>query len=532
MKTYDPATLESLLSEFMLQNLEENTALQRLVYTCEKFRIEPDHVIYDYTIPDYIMKEKLNENSELIEVASGVIESLEPILSMTSDHYLLAVNDCFGVVLDFISKGTHNIATGNQCSELRDSSYAVACALRQGLIAEVTGYEHTLPDMPEASSWHSVSAAICDQEKTVIGVLTLMNFKGPLPPAPQIIAVGTSIIESKLLKRLESKPLAPKANSVNRKRNKDAFSELMGKSEIMQNQKKYARRAAKSTCTILIEGESGTGKELMARAIHNESRPQGPFIVVNCGAIPMELLQSEFFGYEGGAFTGSRKEGMPGRFELANKGTLFLDEIGEMPLSMQVSLLRFLEDKIVVRIGGQRSIKTDVRIVAATNRDLQKEVILGNFREDLYYRLNVFQIKMPPLRQHREDIPQIAEHTLLSLCLNYGRDAMALSESAIKALQNYDWPGNVRELKNVLEKAIIYSDLDVITEASLPGQIKDKNSPSGLNPPLSLKELELNAILETLNRNDWNVSKSARELSITRATLHKKIKGHSLYSMK
>lgn len=308
----------------------------------------------------------------------------------------------------------------------------------------------------------------------------------------------------------------------------EPFDELIGISEIIQNQKKYGRRAANSLCTVLIEGESGTGKEIMARAIHKVSRPNGPFIVINCGAIPMELLQSELFGYESGAFTGAKREGMPGKFELAHNGTLFLDEIGEMPLSMQVSLLRFLQDKTITRIGGQKEKTVDVRIVAATNRNLQKEVSLGNFREDLYYRLNVFLMKMPALREHLEDIPLIARHTLSILSINYNRLSIKISDDALKALQEYNWPGNVRELKNILEKAVIYSEGDTITTDSLPEQIKVKKSVFFSENPINLKDMEILVIKEALERNRWNITRSAKELGITRVTLYNKMGEYKL----
>lgn len=307
-------------------------------------------------------------------------------------------------------------------------------------------------------------------------------------------------------------------------RKTSAFDHLIGNDAVFLKIIKEAQRAAQSTSNVLIEGKSGTGKEVMARAIHQESRRSGTFLAINCGSIPKELLHSELFGYEEGAFTGARKGGSPGKFELANGGTLFLDEIGEMPLDMQVSLLRFLEDKTVTRMGGQKAKAVDVRIVAATNRNLAEEVRKGNFREDLFYRINVVYLKMPSLCERKEDIPLLVEYLLHRLEKKNNSKKVELSQEVMNRLCIHDWPGNVRELQNVLESSMIQVRNDTITMSCLPEYLRDNHEQPRSNPGSgNLKELEKALILDTLCKYNDNISKTAQELGITRTTLYNKI---------
>jgi PAS domain S-box-containing protein len=313
------------------------------------------------------------------------------------------------------------------------------------------------------------------------------------------------------------------------------FNQIVGESEEFLKVRDAALRVAKSSFNVLIEGESGTGKELIAQAIHMESGATGPFIAINCGSIPKDLIQSELFGYEEGSFSGAVKGGKPGKFELADGGTMFLDEIGEMPKDMQVSLLRFLQDKILVRIGGSKFKRVDVRIIAATNRSLAEEVALGNFREDLYYRINVIQLTLPPLRGRKSDIPLLAEHMLEIIWKQFETGRKYLSDEVIRMLCAYNWPGNVRELKNIIERAFVFSEGEVITPDCIPGYIRDitqddtekiTSSPEYSEvskPGGNLKEHEMLLISESLKKTNFNISKSAQELGIARNTLYKKI---------
>ncbi len=302
------------------------------------------------------------------------------------------------------------------------------------------------------------------------------------------------------------------------------FAKLIGQSPVFEDVKKVALRAAHSVFNILILGESGTGKEMIAQAIHNESRPGAPFIAVNCGAIPKELLLSELFGYEEGAFTGAKKGGNTGKIQLADKGTLFLDEIGEMPLEMQVVLLRFLQDKVVTPVGGSNSRKVDVRIIAATNRNLYNEMKNSNFREDLYYRLNVIQINMPPLAERRDDIPLLVDSMLKNMAQQFKLGSIEIDPEAIGKLCAYHWPGNVRELLNVLESALVYADNNHITVECLPPYLRENQAVNkSMEGKGNLKKLEKNTIIAVMQKHGGNISKAAQELGITRATLYSKI---------
>ena len=294
-----------------------------------------------------------------------------------------------------------------------------------------------------------------------------------------------------------------------------------------------AIKISKTNCSVLIEGESGTGKELYAQSIHNESlRKNGPFIAINCSAIPKELFESELFGYESGSFTGAVKGGRPGKFELANGGTIFLDEIGEIPLEVQPKLLRVLDNNKVVRIGGTYERTLDVRIISATNRDLIDEVSKGSFRQDLYFRLNVINLKIPPLRKRKSDIIQLAKYFLDSL-----NEESNIIKSFAEEFEEYllaqKWNGNVRELKNIVQRAYYMSDRDLInavphasvSEASFgeEGKVYVNNGQS-----LSFKDIERESIIQALSVNKGNVLKAAEDLNISKATIYRKIKAYSI----
>jgi transcriptional regulator with PAS, ATPase and Fis domain len=299
-----------------------------------------------------------------------------------------------------------------------------------------------------------------------------------------------------------------------------SFKELVGTSEAWTRIKHLGKKAAKVTSNVLIVGESGTGKEMITQAIHNASNRKGPFIPINCGAIPKELLQSELFGYEDGSFTGAKKGGSIGKFELANGGTIFLDEIGEMPIEMQVSLLRFLEDKMVVRVGSAKSKTVDVRVIAATNRDLEDAINIGKFREDLYYRLNVINIKLPPLRQRKEDIPLLVNTMVMELCQELNLETPPICEETLNILFQYHWPGNVRELRNVIEHAVVFAEGDPITPDCLPQRLLQMKV---LKNTGDLRNHELHLINKALSDYNGNISQAARALGITRSTLYRKI---------
>ncbi|GHV75892.1 type 4 fimbriae expression regulatory protein PilR [Spirochaetia bacterium] len=313
------------------------------------------------------------------------------------------------------------------------------------------------------------------------------------------------------------------------KRNAGGVNLLIGDTVVMRELSAQIDKIAGSDVTVLITGESGTGKEVVAREIHRRGKyAEEPFAAVNIGGIHEGLMESELFGHEKGAFTGAagRKQGL---FELAGRGCLFLDEIGEMPVSLQVKLLRVLQERRIRRLGGNDDIPVNARIISATNRDIENLVREGRFREDLYYRLNVFRLAIPPLRERREDIPLLATYLLKKLSFRMGRLLPALTPGAAEKLREYPFPGNVRELENVLERALIYREEGAITpgDIDLPGAAGTART-AGVNAPPSLETIEREAIRKALTRTNGNRTQAAAELGISRKTIINKIKAYGL----
>lgn len=318
------------------------------------------------------------------------------------------------------------------------------------------------------------------------------------------------------------------------------FSDLIGDSAIMKKTVKLARVTARSSSNVLITGESGTGKELFAQAIHNgSSRPNGPFVAINCSAIPRELIETELFGYVEGAFTGSRKGGMKGKFQLADHGSLFLDEIGDMPLELQPKLLRVLQERQVSPVGGSKPIPVDIRIISATNQDLEQLVEEGKFRKDLYYRLNVIHLELPSLRERGDDILLLSDFFLQIYNARLNKSVQGFTEAARERLLEYHWPGNVRELENVIECVVNLVDGGWVDEGDLPqsltrgshakkGTKKSKKSLMEDDEVLPLEEVEKICIIKALNVFNGNVTEAANALQIGRTTLYRKIDRYKL----
>ncbi|WP_462280990.1 sigma-54-dependent Fis family transcriptional regulator [Salinivirga cyanobacteriivorans] len=313
-----------------------------------------------------------------------------------------------------------------------------------------------------------------------------------------------------------------------------SFDNIVAESPSMRQLVENAQQVATKPSTILLSGESGTGKEVLAQSIHNASlRKDGPFIALNCGAIASTLIESELFGYEEGAFTGAKKGGAPGKFELANHGTLFLDEVGDMPLDMQVKLLRCIQEGYVTRVGGKKEMRVDVRIIAASNKNLQLEIEKENFRLDLYYRLNVINLHLPALRDRKADIMHMARFFAAQKAEKMGKPMPFIDSRVSRFLENYSWPGNVRELENMMERF-------VVLDGNMDSLLNQNNTASEQMPiaavqntnqsftPQTLAELEKNAIISCLKTYDFNISKAAKVLNISRNTLYLKIKKYNI----
>lgn len=317
-------------------------------------------------------------------------------------------------------------------------------------------------------------------------------------------------------------------------REKFGFANIIGNSPAMQNVFRLMQRIIKTDSTVLIMGESGTGKEIVAKSIHfNSPRQDKPFVAVHCGAIPETLLESELFGHARGAFTGAVREKI-GKFESANHGTIFLDEIGTMPLHLQIKLLRVLQEQEIERVGSNATVKLDVRVIAATNLSLEQEVKQGRFREDLFYRLNVIPLIVPPLRERKEDIVPLTRHFLAKYCREMNRGEMHISRQAMESLEMYPWPGNVRELENAVERLVALTESETITIADLPDSIGKQHGnvlsfnyelgDSGLDFAATINEIESQIIVRALARTDHVKSRTAALLQMNRTTLVEKMK--------
>lgn len=313
-----------------------------------------------------------------------------------------------------------------------------------------------------------------------------------------------------------------------------SFDAVLGESPAFRELKKKGKKAARTSFSVLLTGETGTGKEVFATAIHYSSdRREKPMVSINCAAIPAELLESELFGYEEGAFTGAKKGGKKGKFELANKGTLFLDEIGDMPLAMQAKLLRVLQEREVEKIGGYKPIPVDVRIIAATRKNLYEMMQNGEFREDLYYRLNVINIEMILLKDRQEDILELADYFLKRLNNEY-KTAITLSKEVKECFKNYSWPGNVRELDNVIKSAFASCENFIIQLSDLPSKMVSRHrfgtleESDGKKLSQMMDDYEKNIIIEALTRSEWNCQSAADELGIHRSAIYKKISKHNI----
>jgi len=445
---------------------------------------------------------------------------------MTSHERILVVDD-EEQMRDLLAKVLER--KGYQVSVCGDGAEALAFLERDPVDLVVTDVR-----MPGLSGMEALRAI---KELNPEIVVIIMTAFGSIDQAVQAVKEGAYDyvnkpfkIDEMLLtieKALDERRLRHEVTTLRQElRTRYHFENLIGKSRPMQEIFGLIEQVAGSRSTVMIYGRSGTGKELVAKAVHyNSPRSTKAFIPVNCAAIPAELLESELFGHEKGAFTGAIATKV-GKFELATGGTLFLDEIGHMRLDLQAKILRALQEREVERVGGTRTIKIDVRVIAATNRDLKKAIEEGSFREDLYYRLNVVPITLPPLRQRREDIPLLVEHFIAKYNREFARRVKGFSAGATAALYQYDWPGNVRELENVIERAVALAQSETISLRELPleisilgGDVIEDIQKAGLTLREARSHFERQYILSILERVQWNQTEAARVLGLHRNTL-------------
>ncbi|SKC88924.1 sigma-54-dependent Fis family transcriptional regulator [Maledivibacter halophilus] len=345
--------------------------------------------------------------------------------------------------------------------------------------------------------------------------------------------LSTNKLEGVVITFNEAKVIHSLVNKIVGAKARFKFNDILGESPQIKDVIELAKRCTMNDTTVLLKGESGTGKELFAQSIHNASlRKNKPFIFLNCGAIPRELVASELFGYVEGAFTGAKRGGHTGKFELADEGSIFLDEIGDMPLDAQTNLLRVLETREVVRVGGHEIIPVDVRVIAATHKDLEKEVELGNFRKDLYYRLNVMPINIPPLRERKEDIKLFIDYFIKKYSAKMNKKIEGIHDSFYRGMMSYNWPGNVRELQNVMQQIInIVDNGEILSYNNLPDYMKSNDMTESLgikNKLLSLEEVEKITIERTVTEVDRNIALASRVLGISRSSLYRKIYKYGL----
>ncbi len=447
------------------------------------------------------------EKREVSDIEKKVYEMISDGVMMVDRHGIIRYMNKAG----FEILGVSQDAIGKPLTEITRFKPELYDVLTTGI-----GWvdKEFILDMKNKKSLHLVKSAIplFDENNNIIGVLDTFR---------EINNVRNTI------------------NKMTGARSKFTFEDIKYRSSLMQKQVELAKKIAASDSVVLIQGESGTGKELFAHAIHGySSRKDGPFITLDCATIPHDLVESELFGYVEGAFTGARRGGRPGKFEMAHNGTIFLDEVSEMTPLVQKKFLRVLQSFSVIRIGDSRPIPVDIRVIAATNKNLEKEVKEKSFREDLYYRLNVINIQIPPLRDRTEDIMPLAEHFIGDISRKLGKKNIVLSEQAKRLMLNYTWPGNVRELKNTIERALNIMENHVITPDLLPPKIqnyhaqKEDQDNRSVHPVKtaikSLNDIEKNEIVMALNRFNGNKTLAAASLGIARSTLYEKIKKYNI----
>ena len=452
----------------------------------------------------------------LINAFHLTMEALYHAINNTSDEYAIILLNPEGRIILERSGGHFTAELGNYYYEARDKAL--------DLILTSQNYNDVF-DVPSNQKtahpkWFSIAHCIMNSNETLAAIICVVG--KTTPGINQRLILHPIALSAQTTWNISEGVSIIPAPTKSRQIKTVKLNAIIGESEEINHIREQAKKAARVNYNVLLLGRSGTGKELIAQAIHSMSRPNKPFVAINCGASNKELLRSELFGYEEGAFTGAKKGGQIGKIMQANNGTLFLDEIGEMPLDTQVLLLRFLESGSVNPVGSLSNYPVDVRIIAATNKDLLQDVINHKFRDDLYFRLNVIKIAIPPLSQRAEDIPLLTKYFLQEIAKEQAEEEIHITDEAVKILTQYYWPGNVRQLKNALEQAFCNSSSNLITEEVLPSSIRENINYCNFSEG-NIKGMEKNAIENALRANGGNITKAAKSLGISRATLYNKI---------
>ncbi|NEZ76060.1 PAS domain-containing protein [Clostridium botulinum] len=469
-------------------------------------------------------------HSHTLGLVVAAVKSIENQINVdNTNKKLLETYQYMNTIVDSISSGIYVVDFRGKIKTINKAACNILGIEDKDVLDK--NVENILPN------WHHIFERIKNGKpyEDKEAVLNDKLIKGRYNVSATPIQIGNKIIGMVIVFK-EIKTVLDLVNKYSGMRAVYNFEDIIGESKEIKKVINYAKSISSSPSTVLIEGESGTGKELLAQSIHNYGdRREKSFIALNCGAIPKSLIESELFGYEDGAFTGARRGGHAGKFELANGGTLFLDEIGEMPLDMQVSLLRVLQEGYVTRVGGDKIIPVDVRIIAATNKYLKKEVEKGTFRQDLYYRLSVIPIKLPPIRERKGDLPILIKYFFRIKSIKLNKPMPHIKEDIYHNMLQYNWPGNIRELENFIENIVnLRGDSSFILEEDFKN-IEDKHNFHENNIGLlynnkirTLEEIEKEAIINTVNEYNRNMSQSAKALGITRATLYSKLKKYNI----
>ncbi len=507
---------------------------------CKKNGVEPNLSVQRKNLRINTVGELQRKNELLLQTVLPLLKKYFSF-AVHNDKYCVVLHDPKGIVLHSTNPFFTNLDLSEE--KVGTTAHSLAVVLDQPVC--VISPENYNKDLQKAT--FTLSIPIHDETKNIIGTLAFPYYGtiGNSPSEKELITWIFSTLHL-FVRTIEVIISQYKHHNTNHphnynsdekrqsKRNNNLnalyqFSDILGSSKEIDKAKKTAAKIAPRYGNVLLIGESGTGKELFAHSIHQEYRPKGPFIAINCASIPEGLIESELFGYEGGSFTGANKSGNPGKLEIADGGTLFLDEIGDMPLKLQPCLLRVLEDKRIMRIGGNKYISADFRVISATNKDLYGLIKQNKFREDLYYRLTAFEIIIPTLKNRGMDIIELAQYFLEKHSLKMGKAIPVLSDEVKQRLLQYDWPGNVRQLQNAIFHALSMSESDRITSAHLPRFIIEHNEAKNLRRKLpTLNELEKEAIMGAMVYANNNIINAAEMLGISKATLYRRLKEYNI----